>query len=147
MRICIPTGDDTGLDSPVHSGFGDAPWTTLVDPDAGTVLSVPNEACAHEEGRPAGGACATARELDLRPGDAVMCRTLGSRAFRTLAERGILVFRTTGPCVADAIEAVREGSVRPLREDEVTCGHGHSHGHGHGHHHHHHGSGGSACSA
>jgi predicted Fe-Mo cluster-binding NifX family protein len=135
MKICIPTTDDTGLHAGVHPGFGDSPWFTLIDPDAGTVLSIPNEAPAHAASiaGPGGlhgphsesGPCATARRLELRAGDALMCRRLGRRAFRTLAERGILVFRTTGERVSDAVTAIREKRVLPLAEEEIACEHGH----------------------
>ncbi|MBM3501993.1 MAG: dinitrogenase iron-molybdenum cofactor biosynthesis protein, partial [Armatimonadetes bacterium] len=42
MRICLPTLEDNGLEAPLCSHFGQAPFFTLVDAETGEVTVQPN---------------------------------------------------------------------------------------------------------
>jgi len=129
MRICIPTTDDRGFQSPVSGHFGRTPYYTVFDTGTRQVEVVSNQgtggsshAC-NDTGR--------LRELEI---DAIVCRGVGRRAVITLRQAGIDVLVSQAETVAGVVEALGNGQLNRPSPDEACQGGGRSDcGHGHGH--------------
>ena len=126
MRLCIPTDDDLGLAGRLSSHFGSAPYFTLVDSETGDLQVVANLQAEHEPG-----SCTSAQALAGCGVGAVVCRSLGRRAFGRLRAMGLPVFVAEDEEVSDALEAYRAGRLARLTSESACHG-----GRGGGRHHH-----------
>lgn len=125
MRICIPTMDDSGLDSRLYDHFGSAPFMTLADTESGAVDVIRNTGHQHEHGR-----CTPVSHVDRDRTDAVVCHGMGKRAVASLRKGGLRVYVTAADSVRDAIVEVCAGRLEELSVDTACGGHGERHGHG-----------------
>jgi predicted Fe-Mo cluster-binding NifX family protein len=89
------------------------------------------------------GRCQPILSLPVETVDAVVCRSLGKRAFLRLHDAGIPVLLTGAPNVSGILEAYRKDELVSMTADQA-CGGGQGHGHGHGHSHGHGQAGGCA---
>jgi predicted Fe-Mo cluster-binding NifX family protein len=117
MRLCIPTDTNRGLDAPISAHFGSAPYFTLVDSDSGAAEVVANRYAHH-----APGTCEAAKGLPAHGVGAVVCLSLGRRAFAGLRKIGVDVFVTDAGYAGAATEAFRAGRVRALTTEEACQG-------------------------
>jgi len=119
MKIAIPTLDDRGLDGTVSAHFGQAAFHTIVDMETGAVCAKANS------GQHFGGAMRPA-EVILNLGiGAVLCSGLGQRAVRLFQDAGIAVFCGAEGNVQAALDAYRDGKLKPAAEADACPGHGH----------------------
>jgi predicted Fe-Mo cluster-binding NifX family protein len=123
MRVCIPTTDDAGLDGRLSQHFGRCAFFTLVDVETGRVEILTNARPDHESGE-CGGAL---EHLAGRSVDAVICRRMGHKALERLQGLGLPGLRTEAWSVAEALRALRAGTLSPLPDDAA---HDHTHDHG-----------------
>jgi len=123
MRICIPTADDSGLESRINDHFGSSPFYTIVDTETGDCTSVPNRSPIHGHGM-----CRPLDSLSGQKVDAVVVGGIGRGALEKLRAGGLKVFSTTAGQVRDAVAAIKSGSLSEL-SDMDACGH---YGHGGG---------------
>jgi predicted Fe-Mo cluster-binding NifX family protein len=119
MRICIPTADDSGLDSRLNDHFGSAPFLALVDTEAETVDIVPNRGHHHDHRR-----CKPIEHVDVDRTDAVVCHGMGKRAVASLRKGGLDVYVTDADRVRDAIAEARAGTLEELSVDDACGGRG-----------------------
>jgi predicted Fe-Mo cluster-binding NifX family protein len=122
MKICIPTQGDEGLEAAVAAHWGRAAFLTLVDTENGEVAVLPN--APHGEGH-----CRPTGPLEDRGVEAILCSGVGRRAVAALEEAGIRVLVTQAQRVDEAVEALRNGTIRVLGANEACGGH---HGEGAG---------------
>lgn len=131
MRLCIPVTADRGPQSPANAHFGAAPFFALVDAAGGEPRVVPNLNANHGPGP-----CNPLVSLEGEAVDAVVVGALGQGAFDKLRARGIRVFLSDAPTVADVLAEWGAGSLREATEGGTCASHGaHAHGHGHPHAH------------
>jgi predicted Fe-Mo cluster-binding NifX family protein len=122
MRICIPTGDDSGLDARLYAHFGSAPFFVLADTETGAVDVMRNAGQHHGHGH-----CAPIAHIDVDRTDAVVCRGIGRGAFASLQEKGLEVLITSADTVRDAITQARAGNLGKFCMDMACGGHGARH--------------------
>lgn len=122
MRLCIPTDDGEGLAGRLSAHFGSAPYFTLVESETGDVRVVENLHSRHEPG-----SCHAAESLVGYGVEAVVCRSLGRRAFGRLRALGLPVFVSEEGEAAGALEAFRDGRL-PRLSSESACHGGRRHG-------------------
>lgn len=125
MRICIPTANESGLDSNVHEHFGSAPFFAFADTDTGAVEVIGNTGTHREYGQ-----CRPADSVRAARTSAVVCHGMGQRAYATLRGEGVEVWITTARTVRGAIADARTGNVRRLSADTACGGHGEQCEHG-----------------
>lgn len=117
MKICIPTEDDSGLESRLFDHLGSAPFYTMIDLDGGGVEVVRNRDCG-ESSRP----LHYIKEFKSQQIDAVVCLGVGRRAFAALQHVGIQVLVPAERSVSDVVTAVREGRTNPLSANQARGG-------------------------
>jgi len=118
MKLCIPTTTDEGRDAPVSGHFGRAPYYTFVDTvtDGVEVLENPGHDAVHPP------------DFVLQQGiDALAVRGLGRGAYTRFTGAGVELLVTEAADVKGALQALEEGKLRPLAEEDVHAG-GHHHG-------------------
>jgi len=128
MKICLPTAGPNGLREPLHAHFGSAAYFTICDTDRDHVRVIANGDHTHAHGM-----CQPLRALAGEAIDAVVTAGMGRRAVQLMNEQGIRVFLHAGGTVAEALAALRAGSLRELTPDLACGGHDHGQGHGCGH--------------
>ena len=129
MIICVPIGNDEGLDSQVYAHFGSAPAFLLVDSETGACRAVVNGNQHHAHGM-----CSPLSSLLGERIDAVIVGGIGAGALSKLAAAGIAVHIAREGTVREAVGALTAGALPVMSADLVCGGHGHGHGHGaHGH--------------
>lgn len=119
MRVCIPTTQDLGLDSPICEHFGSAPLFSLFDLATGRLAVVPNPQATHEPG--------TCRPIDhLTSWDvgAVVVRGIGAGAAAKLTALGIAVLATDGDTVGAGLASLADREVAGVGPGG-TCRHHH----------------------
>lgn len=116
MTICIPTTSPDGTAAHMSTHFGEAPYYTLVDPEAASAQSFPNLWARGEE------ICAGAEGIAGRAVDAVICRGIGPLALEQLWARGIAVLTTDAWTVAEAIRAFRVAKVSRVTHTSAPLG-------------------------
>jgi CO dehydrogenase nickel-insertion accessory protein CooC1/predicted Fe-Mo cluster-binding NifX family protein len=99
----------------------------MIDTAIGHLRVVPNPECHHDAG-----SCHHVAILRAHDIEAVVCETIGRRAFTGLRAAGLDVFKPTGDSVAEIVQAARAGELHKFSADEVGGGgrRGHRHGHG-----------------
>jgi predicted Fe-Mo cluster-binding NifX family protein len=128
MKICIPCGEDRGLDSPVFAHFGSAPVFLIVDTETKECRSLANRNDHHAHGM-----CQPLSALAGEAVDAIAVGGIGQRALSRLQASGVTVYLADRPTVAETVTALAEGSLRAVSLDEACAGNGHQHHHGHHH--------------
>ena len=75
MKICIPTGDNKGVEAKVFGHFGSAPYFAICNTDDNTLEFIENTNAHHSHGM-----CQPMAALSERNIDAVICGGMGVRA-------------------------------------------------------------------
>jgi len=132
MRICFPTANNLGLESPVFEHFGSAPMFLLVDSTSGEVSEQTNRDLGHAHGM-----CQPLKALAGQAVDAIVVGGIGGGALSGLKRAGLTVFQAKSGTVGDNLAAIKSGSLQEMTPERVCAGHGETHGHGHGHGHSH----------
>jgi predicted Fe-Mo cluster-binding NifX family protein len=115
MKIAI-TASGTTLDAPVDPRFGRAPRFILFDTETNTFQGIDNT----QNLNAAQGAGIQAAETVSRLGaEVVITGHCGPNAFRTLNAAGISVVVGASGTVADAIEAFKNGTLKPAESADV----------------------------
>jgi len=118
MRICIPAGDDRGLESPAFGHFGAAPYFVIHDTEAGSTESIGNENQHHGHG-----GCQPLSALEGRTLDALVVGGIGRRAVARLNEAGIAVFRAVEGTVSENVERLKGGRLDEFSPEAACAGH------------------------
>jgi predicted Fe-Mo cluster-binding NifX family protein len=122
MRICVPTGDDRGLESEAFGHVGGAPYYTIADTDSLQVEVVRAGRHGHGEGE-----CGPAARIRALGIDTLVCTDIGRRALASLEEAGITVLVSDRRTVGEILAAARDGTLHALSADEICAGHGARH--------------------
>ena len=110
QKVCVPSVDESGLDSMVGEHFGRVSSYTIVDLDTDEVKIIPNN--SHHMG-----GHGYPPEIMKREGVNVMiCSGLGSRAIEMFEEFGIDVYIGAFGTVKDAVAAFRQGTLQKASE-------------------------------
>lgn len=118
MKVCMPVGDDQGLESIIHGHFGSAPGFMLYDTDSGELTAVSNKNEHHE------GGCnpmASFAGIDM---DFLVVSGIGGGALMKLNQAGIRVFQATGPTIKDNIDAITTRGLPEFTMQHTCQGHG-----------------------
>lgn len=121
MRICLPVGDNNGVDSTVFGHFGSAPFFAIFDTESQSVELVNNGESEHEHG-----SCMPVDALRALKAEAVLCKGMGMRAANLLIEAGIKPYLVDAETVADAINQYKSMNVRLLNAGNA-CQHHNCH--------------------
>lgn len=109
MKVAVSAVGDT-LDSAVDPRFGRSTQFVLVDTDTGEHKSISNAQNLHA----AQGAGIQAAETVSRHGaEYVMTGHCGPKAFRALSAAGIKVISGVEGTVAEAVDRLKDGEVKP----------------------------------
>jgi predicted Fe-Mo cluster-binding NifX family protein len=122
MRIAFPVQEDRGLESPVYSHFGSAPFFMVMDSDSGSLQPIGNTDAHHEHGQ-----CQPIKALGGTPVDLVVVGGIGAGALMKLQSMGIKVFQAIGGSIQDNIKLLKANQL-PEFATNMTCG-GHQGGH------------------
>lgn len=117
MTICLPVTRDLGMDSPLSPHFGSAPLFLIVDSESGAHRTVSNGNRHHAHGM-----CSPLDALAGERVDGVVVGGIGGGALAKLNAAGIRVFFSAHPTVAEAVAAVRAGTLQPMTP-ELACAH------------------------
>ncbi len=127
MNLCIPVTEDRGLQSPLSSHFGSAPFFMIVDTASGDLRAIPNHNSHHGHGM-----CQPLSFLAGERVDGMVVGGIGMRALGRLQALGIRAFLAECATVGDAVAAYQAGSLRPMTADKACAHHGEGpHGPGH----------------
>ena len=127
MRICFPTENAQGLNSPVFGHFGSAPAFILVDSETLECETINNSDLHHQHGM-----CEPVKALGGRPVGGIVVGGIGMGALMKLNKQGIHVYRAFEGTVQENLQFIKDGRL-PEMTAEHTCK-GHQHGGGCGHH-------------
>jgi len=119
MRICIPAGEDRGLDSPVFAHFGSAPYFVVHDTDVDGTEVIENDNRHH-----AHGGCQPLAAVDGTALDALVVGGIGRRAIARLNEVGTRVYRAVEGTVAANIAKLEAGELEEFSAESACAGHG-----------------------
>jgi predicted Fe-Mo cluster-binding NifX family protein len=109
------------MSSRISDHFGGSPFYVVVDTETAGIEVVSGKGC-----RGGGSSGHHVGQLSAHGVQAVACRGMGRRAFAAMRAAGFEVFRTERGTVAEVIEAVRDGQLSRLTEDQA-CGGGRHH--------------------
>jgi predicted Fe-Mo cluster-binding NifX family protein len=119
MRVCIPAGDERGLESRTFGHFGSAPFFVVHDTDEQTTKVIRNENQHH-----AHGGCQPLLGLGGGELDALVVGGIGRRAIARLNEAGTKVYRAIEGTIADNLASLRAGELDEFAADAACAGHG-----------------------
>lgn len=115
MKVAVSAVGET-LDSAVDPRFGRAARFVLVDTDTGehrTISNAPNMSAAQ------GAGIQTAQTVSRHGAEYVMTGHCGPKAFRALNAAGIKVVSGIEGTVAEAVDLLKNGEVRPSDSADV----------------------------
>ena len=118
MKVAFPSTDDQGLESPVFSHFGSAPFFIIVNADDGSYVSIGNCDLHHAHGQ-----CQPLAALGGQEVQAVVVGGIGQGALKRLRGAGIAVHRAVKGSVAENLALFREGNLPPYDAFFVCSGH------------------------
>ncbi len=122
MKVAFPSQEDRGMDSPVYSHFGSAPFFLVVNTDGNGIETIENSDLHHAHGQ-----CQPMAALGGEPVDAVVVGGIGGGALRKLQSSGIKVYRAVEGSVVENLTLIQEGKLLQFAFNQ-TCG-GHAGGH------------------
>jgi predicted Fe-Mo cluster-binding NifX family protein len=129
MKICIPSEENKGMDSPVYGHVGSAPYFVVYDSDTKTFSVIDNNDIRHQHGR-----CNPLRSFENTRIDVMITRNIGQGALRKLNSGGVKVYRASNKrTAAEAVKSFENREMRELTIDDV-CNHDGEHHHGEHHH-------------
>jgi len=110
MQVAV-SADGADLDSPASAGFGRCPVYVFVDPETMAFEAVENPAA----NAPGGAGIEAAQFVVGRGAQAVLTGNVGPNALNVFQAAGVQVYPFEGGTVRQAVEAYREGRLRPMR--------------------------------
>jgi predicted Fe-Mo cluster-binding NifX family protein len=123
MRICIPIGEDNGLQSEVWAHFGSAPAFMIVDTVSGDRRIIPNQNQHHGHGM-----CVPLASLQGEQIDGLAVGGIGMGALNKLASANIRVYWCEHATVGEILAELESGTLK-LMQPNMACAHHHGHGH------------------
>jgi predicted Fe-Mo cluster-binding NifX family protein len=123
MNVCIPVNEDKGLESRVCAHFGSAPAFVVVDTETGACRAIVNQNQHHGHGQ-----CAPLASLQGQGIDAVVVGGIGMGALGKLQAAGMAVHRSVHATVAEAVDALKAGTLPAMDAQSACAHHGHDHG-------------------
>lgn len=114
MKICIPTLDNKGLQSPISPHFGRALTFTIYETETKTIKIIPNTA-DHQEG-----ACHPTDLFADKDIKIMLCQGIGYGALTKLNTLNITVFTGAKGQVQDALDAYHLNQL-PIATDDTAC--------------------------
>ncbi|MBA4395051.1 MAG: diguanylate cyclase [Desulfobacca sp.] len=123
MKIAFPVNENRGLESPVFSHFGSAPFFVVLDSSNGLVDTIGNTDIHHMHGQ-----CQPLKALGGTSVDMVVVGGIGAGALMKMQGLGIRVFRAVEGNVGENLELLKTGKL-PEFSTDMTCA-GHQSGHG-----------------
>lgn len=120
MKLCIPSTENSGIDSPVYGHFGSAPFFIIYNTEEDSIISVNNGDSVHEHGQ-----CNPLAAFKQTPIDAMVTGGIGMRAINKLNAAGVAVYKSvTGKTVKDIIEDYKNNNLEVLSLEDA-CSHHH----------------------
>jgi predicted Fe-Mo cluster-binding NifX family protein len=120
MKICIPSEQNLGLESPTYSHFGSAPYFIIYDTETRALKTLENADEHH-----AHSACHPLKALAGETVDAVIVGGIGGRAIAGLNGAGIRVFRSIPGTVRENLDRLENGRLSELTPDQACAHHRH----------------------
>ena len=120
MKICIPTLNNKGLQSPISPHFGRAPTYTIYDTESKGVEIIPNTH-NHKEGT-----CHPADLFTDKKITIMLCKGIGLGALTKLNTQNITVYTGATGEVKDALDAYHLNKL-PKATADKTCQSHHNH--------------------
>jgi predicted Fe-Mo cluster-binding NifX family protein len=120
MRICIPAGDENGLEGRTFGHFGSAPYFVVHDTDEGGTEVIRNENQHHGHG-----GCQPLSVLEGKGLDALIVGGIGRRAIARLNEAGTKVYRALEGTIADNVAWMEAGKLEEFTAETACAGHDH----------------------
>ncbi len=121
MKIAFPTQNDQGMESPVFSHFGSAPFFVIVETETRASETITNKDLHHTHGQ-----CNPMAALNGVKTDAIAAGGIGRGALMKLNNGGVSVYRAVEGTVSENLELIAAGKL-PKFDPEHTCA-GHSGG-------------------
>lgn len=109
MRVVVSAAEQS-IEAPMDQRFGRAPWFVLVDTETGEWSAHANAAA--ESGHGAG--VEASRAVLGLGAEAIVTGDVGPNAQRTLEAGGVPVYCARGVTVREAVEALKDGTLRRL---------------------------------
>ncbi|MFZ5351647.1 MAG: NifB/NifX family molybdenum-iron cluster-binding protein [Bacillota bacterium] len=122
MRVCIPIGENKGLDSIAFDHFGSAPFFLIYNLANEEMKLIQNQDLHHTHGM-----CQPLKAIAGESVDAILVAGIGAGALNKLRNQGIRVFRAESSTAAKNIELLKNNKLHEFEADH-SCGH---HGCGH----------------
>jgi predicted Fe-Mo cluster-binding NifX family protein len=92
MKICVPVGENKGMDSVCYGHFGSAPYFVIFDTEAGKLEVLDNGNSNHVHGQ-----CNPVGTLMECGADCIIVAGMGARAVQMLQNANIRVYRAERP--------------------------------------------------
>jgi len=118
MRLAFPVQEDQGLESPVYTHFGSAPYFVVLDSGSGMCQTINNMDLHHSHGQ-----CQPMKALSGNPVDAVVVGGIGGGALMGLQAQGVRVFRAVEGTVKENLEFMKEGKLPEFAANMTCAGH------------------------
>jgi len=118
MKIAFPTHENKGLDSPVYSHFGSAPFFVIVDADSGEVEILDNQDLGHDHGN-----CQPLLALGSTSVDAVVVGGIGGGALKKLVDANVKTYRAIDGTISENLSLFRADKLPVFAMDHTCQGH------------------------
>lgn len=118
MRIAFPVIEDRGLESPIYSHFGSAPFFMVLDSANDALEALSNTDAHHIHGQ-----CQPLKALGGTAVDMVVVGGIGAGALMKMQDQGIRVFRAVEGSVAENLDLLKSGKLPEFSANMTCSGH------------------------
>lgn len=118
MKIAFPTQKNNGLDSPVYTHFGSAPFFIIAETQSQVLETIANIDMEHDHGQ-----CQPMKALGGRHVDAVVVGGIGGGALRKLNDQGIQVYRAVEGSIGENLGLIKAGKLPQFMMNMTCAGH------------------------
>jgi predicted Fe-Mo cluster-binding NifX family protein len=118
MKIVFPVEQDQGLESPVYTHFGTAPYFVVVDSESGAQQTINNMDLHHNHGQ-----CQPMKAFSGNPVDVIVVGGIGGGALIRLQAQGVRVFRAAEGSVKTNFEFMKAGKLPEFAVNMTCAGH------------------------
>jgi predicted Fe-Mo cluster-binding NifX family protein len=118
MKIAFPVEQDQGLESPVYTHFGTAPYFVVIDSESGAQQTINNMHLHHNHGQ-----CQPMEALSGNPVDVIVVGGIGGGALMGLQAQGVRIFRAAEGSVKENFEFMKAGKLPEFAVNMTCAGH------------------------
>ena len=118
MKIAFPSKENKGMDSPIYSHFGSAPFFIVVDAATKELTVLDNQDLGHAHGN-----CQPLKALGGTVVDVVVVGGIGGGALKKLAAANIATYRAVEGTVAENFKLFEAQKLPPFTMAHTCQGH------------------------